>query len=59
MLKSICTNSFIVTNAFQLIVVLPDLKDDQLSQIIKEIEMIVGKEKKCSLELGGKRVFNK
>ena len=54
MLKSICTNSFIVTNAFQLIVVLPDLKDDQLSQIIKEIEMIVGKEKKVLIGIGRK-----
>ncbi|RNC96219.1 helix-turn-helix domain-containing protein [Lysinibacillus halotolerans] len=54
MLKSICTNSFIVANAFQLIVVLPDLKDDQLSQIINEIEMIVGKEKKVLIGIGRK-----
>ncbi|MFP7200491.1 helix-turn-helix domain-containing protein [Lysinibacillus halotolerans] len=54
MLKSICTNSFIVANAFQLIVVLPDLKGDQLSQIINEIEMIVGKEKQVLIGIGRK-----
>lgn len=54
MLKSICTNSFIVANAFQLIVVLPDLKDDQLNQIINEIEMIAGKEKQVLIGIGRK-----
>lgn len=54
MLKSICTNSFIVANAFQLIVVLPDLRDDQLNQIINEIEMIVGKEKQVLIGIGRK-----
>lgn len=52
MLKSICGNSFVVTNAFQIIVVLPDVKEYQLSQIIKEIETITGNDKQILIGIG-------
>lgn len=54
MLKSICRNSFIVTNAFQLIVVLPNIKKDQLKQIINEIEAVTGKDKQILIGIGRK-----
>ncbi|MFP3917161.1 helix-turn-helix domain-containing protein [Lysinibacillus telephonicus] len=54
MLKSICSNSFVVTNAFQLIVVLPDVKEYQLGQIINEIETITGNDKQILIGIGRK-----
>ncbi|QCR33529.1 helix-turn-helix domain-containing protein [Lysinibacillus sp. SGAir0095] len=54
MLKTICGNSFIVTNTFQLIVVLPDMKEYQLQQIINGIEAVAGKKKEILVGIGRK-----
>ncbi len=54
MLKTICSNSFIVTNAFQLIVVLPDVKGYQLNQLINRIETITGEEEQILIGIGRK-----
>lgn len=54
MLKNICVNSFIVTNTFQLIVVLPDPKEYQLQQIFNRIEAVTGRDKEILIGIGRK-----
>lgn len=45
MLKSICKNSFVVTQTFQLIILLPGVTETVQKKIIEEVEGIIGKQK--------------